>query len=228
MVVYLPVTVVIIKGTLRPVGPWVPDLGIQCVWPIRVNLRQVSWHFLSLHPLHHGFCRNSVWMWGSKGAPCTTGLLVVCLLASGNVGRAVVKRAPEYFWQVLGICLLRWVFFPPSITSTKKIWPPISCSLPAVSLSYLAEAEGHFFFPTRGCTWKALAMLEALQGWEVSVPCWAVAGSSQPVLYERSQGRPAWFSTDSKGPTADPWAVGIFKEVSLNKIHSSCRLVSHP
>lgn len=190
-----------------------------------VCMNHQSEDFLSLHPLHHGFCRNNAWIWSSKGAPYTSALLD----SLWKSGKSCSDNSTSIFLASFAHLLTKvGGFFSPSITSTKKIWPPISCSLPAVSLSCLAETKGHFFQPC-SCTWKAEA-LEALQGLKVSVPCWAVAGSSQPradVEHERSQGRPVWFSKDGQGPMADPWATGIFKGVSLNKIHSSCRLLSH-
>jgi len=105
--VYLPVTMEIIRGTLRVVDPGELGCGytgIQCVRPIRVSPGQVSpLLFVSVLPLQCGFCRNSTWVWGSKGALHTPALLA----SLWKPGEGVVTRAPEYFWCVSDLCLLQ-------------------------------------------------------------------------------------------------------------------------
>lgn len=81
----------------------------------------------------------------------------------------------------------------------KDVATHLAHSLPALSLSCPAEAEGYLFHP-RGCMWGAVAVLEAVQAWQASRPCGAVAGSSQHPAdagWERIQVRPVWFSNRS-------------------------------
>lgn len=133
--------------------------------------------------------------------PCT---LQLCLPAFRNLGRGAVTREPEYFWQVSNLCVLQWIFFfilPSQAPERSGHASCLLCSLPVLSLSCPAEAEGHLFHPY-GCIWRALAVLETMQGWEASTPCRAVADSSLPPAdteCERWWGRPVWFPAGSKG-----------------------------
>lgn len=97
----LPVPVVITKGTLRPSEY---QIWVYSVYDPSVKLKQVSSFSIHCIIVFAGIVLGC-------GVPSEPPTPLLCLPASGNLRRAVVTRAPPYFWQVWDVCLIRWVFF---------------------------------------------------------------------------------------------------------------------
>lgn len=142
----------IIKGTLRLETQKHSDLGIQCVWPIRVRLGQVSPCFLSLSLPCRVVCAGTAPGNGVQREPPT---LLLHLTASGNLGRSVVTRAPAYFWQVWDLCLLRWVVLLLQSQAPKRSGHPSCLSLMqfASLVPVLSSRSWGSFIP---CPWLFL------------------------------------------------------------------------
>lgn len=129
VVVYLPVTMEIIKGILKLVDPEALRSGD------------------TISVTHQGEPGAGVPLFLSLFLPCSVvsagtapgcrvqrelPMLLLCLPASKNLGRDVVTWAPEYFWQVLKPVFTSVSGFCPSVTSTKKMWLPVllaSCAV---------------------------------------------------------------------------------------------------
>ena len=106
---YLPVTMEIIKGTLRLVDPG----ALRSGYTVRVTHQGETG--AGVPPLLVSLPCSMVSAGTAPGCGVQRELPtpLLHLPASRNLGRAVVTGAPEYFSQVSDLCLLRWVFFLP-------------------------------------------------------------------------------------------------------------------